>query len=293
MNQDTKSIIDAVLNNDLHRARMAAQVALRSDKTKKDEWYCQDRLAKLGKSSALEPPYQVRGLVEVEVPADTFHVERYYLTEREAACCRHIELHNRAAALLAERDIRYCNSTLLYGESGTGKTTFARYAAYRLGLPLVSLSLSNVIDSYLGKSQKNIGEVFSYVSSLPCVFLIDELDAIGMARGDRNDVAEVSRVTISLMQALDTLPNHVVLIATTNREDKLDDALVRRFSLRHRVSRLSADERERYVRQYLAAVGFDATPGQFDSLVSSCEAQAVLESRMVTLLVERLVEEGE
>lgn len=293
MNQDTKSIIDAVINNNLHRARQAAQAALHNDKTKKDEWYCQDRLAKLEQSSALEPPYEVRGIVEVESCVDSFHADRYLLTEREAGCAEHVEQHYRAAAQLADRGIRYCNSTLLYGTSGTGKTTFARYMAYRLGLPLVYLNMSKVLDSYLGGSQKNITQVFSYVSSLPCVFLVDEIDAIGMRRGAGNDHAEVSRITISLMQALDTLPNHVVLIATTNREDKLDEALMRRFSFKHEVTCFTPEERRAYIQRFLDAIGFEPSSEQLDALFASAALQAKLESLMVSMLVEDIIDKGE
>lgn len=293
MNNDTKYLIDAVINNNLHRARQAAQAALLNDKTKKDEWYCQDRLTKLEQSSAIEPPFEVRGIVEVESCADSFHAERYLLTWREARCARHIVQHYRAASLLAERDIRYCNSTLLYGESGTGKTTFARYMAYRLGLPLVHLNMSRVLDSYLGGSQKNISHVFSYVASLPCVFLIDEVDAIGMRRGAGNDHAEVSRITISLMQALDTLPNHVVLIGTTNREDKLDDALMRRFTYKHEVTRLEPEEHMAYIERFLDALSYAPSPGNHAILLTTEPLQADLESLMISMFVEDNIKNGE
>lgn len=290
MNQDTKSIIDAVINNDLHRARVHAQIALKNDKTKKDEWYCQDRLSKLESSSALELPYEVKKLLTVEVPANTFHLDRYYLTDRERDLAERIQRHNQAAAILAERDIRYCNATLLHGASGTGKTTFARYLAYHLGLPLMLLNLSNVLDQYLGGSQKNISQVFSYVTSIPCVFCVDEIDAIGMSRGDSRDVTEVSRVTIALMQALDTLPNHVVLVATTNRKDKLDDALIRRFTTIHEVTPLSYQERINYMERFAAAIELPIETIPRAALAQETPLPAHLESRLIAMLVNRIVE---
>lgn len=289
MNQDTKSIIDAVINNNLHRARQAAEAALRNDKTKKDEWYCQDRLSKLENSSALELPYEVRKLLTVEVPASTFHMERYYLTDRERDLAERIQRHNQAAAILAERDIRYCNATLLHGDSGTGKTTFARYLAYKLDLPLMLLNLSNVLDQYLGGSQKNISQVFSYVTSVPCVICVDEIDAIGMSRGDSRDVTEISRVTIALMQALDTLPNHVVLVATTNRKDKLDDALLRRFNTIHEVTPLTYQERINYIEQYATAIELPIETVPRAALAQETPLQAHLESQMIAMLVNNIV----
>ena len=58
--------------------------------------------------------------------------------------------------------IPYTNSTLLYGVPGTGKTEFARYVAFKLGLPYAYLNFSCLIDSYLGKTAKNLNQVFDY-----------------------------------------------------------------------------------------------------------------------------------
>ena len=65
-------------------------------------------------------------------------------------------------------------------------------------------------------------------SKRPCVLCIDEIDTIAMRRG-QTDVGEMNRVVISLMQELDQLPNDMIVVATTNRYDQLDSALLRRF----------------------------------------------------------------
>lgn len=109
----------------------------------------------------------------------------------------------------------------------------ARYIAYKAELPFVYVRFSNLLDSYLGKTQENVGRIFDYARANPCVLCFDELDAIGGKRGDRADVSEMSRVTIALMQELDRMHNKTIIIATTNRFDKLDPALIRRLPYQH------------------------------------------------------------
>lgn len=292
MNDSQKNIIDAVIHNNLRRARWAAEAALKSDKTKKDEWYCANRLQQLKESSVLTLPVELEGMLSMEAVDGDFHEERYFLTDRERACAEAIFRYHKVAEDLAERDIHYCNSTLLHGASGTGKTTFARYVAYKLGLPFVYLNLSRVIDSYLGKTQKNIASVFDYVASIDCVFVVDEVDAIGLRRGNQNEVGEMNRITIALMQALDTLPNHVVLIAATNRLDKLDEALVRRFARIHEVKPLDETQRRRFIENYLAAIDLTLTEEQLDYLNTQNVVPARLVIAMVGMLADQIVEKA-
>lgn len=91
-------------------------------------------------------------------------------------------------------------------------------------------SNSTVLSYRLGETQSNLATVFDYVKNLPCVFFMDELDALGMERGSRRDHAELDRIAIVIMQMLDTLPPGFVLVACTNRADTLDPALYRRFT---------------------------------------------------------------
>jgi SpoVK/Ycf46/Vps4 family AAA+-type ATPase len=63
-----------------------------------------------------------------------------------------------------------------------------------------------------------------------------------MCRGQEHDVGEMNRIVIALMQELDQLPNNVIVIGTTNRFDRLDPALVRRFSIQYEMQPLSEVE---------------------------------------------------
>ena len=141
-----------------------------------------------------------------------------------------------------ELGIPYLPAAILYGESGTGKTELARYIAHKANLPFVYVRFSNLVNSRLGGTQSNINKVFSYAKLSPCLLCFDEIDAIGMKRGDTNDVSEMSRVTITLMQEMESLPNNVIIVGTTNRYDRLDPALVRRFPISHPVMPLARRE---------------------------------------------------
>lgn len=136
---------------------------------------------------------------------------------------------------LMELQVPYKNATLLYGPPGTGKTMFARYIAYKKGLPFCYLNFSKAVDSYMGATSRNIAKAFTYAASNPCVFLLDEVDAISCNRSKgMSDGAskEIGRVTITLMQELDRLPNDVIVLGATNRLDILDEAFISRFPVK-------------------------------------------------------------
>ncbi len=69
-------------------------------------------------------------------------------------------------------------SLLMGGPPGVGKTLAAKWLAFKLDMPLLTLDLASVMSSYLGKTGNNIKAVLNYASSFPCVLLLDEFDAI-------------------------------------------------------------------------------------------------------------------
>lgn len=120
-------------------------------------------------------------------------------------------------------------SLLLYGPPGCGKTSIAYYLAHQLGLPLVTARLDTLISSLLGNTAKNLRRVFDFANRQPCVLFLDEFDAIAKARDDQHELGELKRVVNSLLQNMDTYCQHGVLIAATNHQELLDDAIWRRF----------------------------------------------------------------
>ena len=199
-------------------------------------------------------------------------------------------LNTRVAALrLQELGIHYTSSLLLTGKPGTGKTELARYIAHVADLPFVVVKFSGIISSSLGQTQTNIGNMFDYAKRTPCVLCIDEIDALGTMRGKKDDVAEMSRVVISLMQELDNIKNDVIVIGTTNRPDQLDEALIRRFVQRHEVKSLNQDDIRELVRKFNDSVGYPMDDIQMDVFCSQFGIEATANT-VISACTERIIE---
>ena len=258
MNTYVMGLIREVSENNIIGAKKYVKAIINSEKSEKNKGFCNEIRTKLEASGAnlMELPANVRDVMSVEDVSVSFNESRYYLSEREREIYENIASANEVNEKLSKMGIRYLNATMLYGESGTGKTTFGRYVAYKLGVPFSYLKFSHCVDSYLGATSKNIVKAFDYIKLSKCVFMIDEIDAIGMKRGgSSNEVGEMSRVVIGLMQAFDLLSNDVVLIGATNRKDILDEALIRRFTMFHEVLPLqSMDELSKYVEAFFSSI---------------------------------------
>lgn len=271
MNDNVKHLILAVAGNDTQKAKQYAKVIVSSDNTQKNKHFC-SRVTNMLQSSAynlLELPANMQNILVLEDVSASFDEKRYYLSERENTVAGEIVSMYETSKRLSEMRISYLNSLLLHGESGTGKTMFGKYLSYKLGLPFAYMNFSHAISSYLGSTAKNIGKAFDFIQNQKCVFMIDEIDAIGMQRG-KEDVGEMSRIVIGLMQALDRVKNDCVIIGATNRLDMIDKALLRRFSIIHEVKVFTEEERREMALKYLEDVGVTY---DIDNVKGYCETQ--------------------
>lgn len=292
MNDLDRKLIETVCRNDLQSAKKIVKIILEQDKTQKNRMFVSRYLTMLNNSAMnlMELPADLKNLLIMEDVSVSFNENRYYLSNRESKVVEKILKLNKASQRLAEIGVNYINSTILYGESGTGKTTLGRYIAYKMGIPFTYLNFSRVVDSYLGSTQKNISKVFDHVKQQKCVFMIDEIDAIGMRRRDSKEVGEMSRIVISLMQNLDTLTSDVVLLGATNRLDIIDEALMRRFTTKHEVKRLNQQERYEMASKFLTDVDFDYDDEWLIGICEKDNTQAGLMNKLVEALVEKYVE---
>ena len=242
MRDEEKSLIRYVCFGNLEKARTQAKIILENSGTKKDESFCKEMLCRLdAQSRFIELPSNIKGMLVVE-DTENFHEGKYLPREQEINVADKVLATYKAADKLAQIGLHYVPAIILHGESGCGKTELARYIAYRAGLPFAYVRFSALVSSLLGNTRANLSRIFDYVREAPCVLCFDELDAIGLARGQSSDVGEMSRIVIALMQELDRCPNNIILVGTTNRFDRLDPALVRRFSLQYEVQSLPPAE---------------------------------------------------
>ena len=259
MNELVRQLIRHVCDGDIRRAQQQARLVLNHNATKKDEQFKENMLRKLdAKGNLIELPQHLRALLVAEDASD-FPEARFLLRKEEEEAVAKVMALYRASERLAELGIPYLPALILHGQSGCGKTMLARYIAHRAGLPFVYVQFSNLVSSYLGSTQANIAKVFEYVRTAPCVLCFDELDAVGMARGQAGDVREMDRIVIALMQELDRLPNNVIIVGTTNRFDRLDPALVRRFPLQYELKALSFRDAAELANRFFAYTGTETS----------------------------------
>lgn len=120
-------------------------------------------------------------------------------------------------------------SVLLYGPPGCGKSLGAKRLAWNTGLPLLKVNFDTLLSSYFGESAANLRAIFDRAKEMPCVLLLDECDFIARSRTSSKDIGEASRIVNSLLQLMDDYDAPGLLVATTNVESSLDQAIFRRF----------------------------------------------------------------
>jgi transitional endoplasmic reticulum ATPase len=119
---------------------------------------------------------------------------------------------------------------LLYGPPGTGKTLLAKAVATESEANFIAVKGPEFLSKWVGESEKAVRETFRKArQASPCVIFMDEIDSIAPERGMGSDSNVTERVISQMLTELDGLEalNDVVVIATTNRPDIMDQALLR------------------------------------------------------------------
>jgi SpoVK/Ycf46/Vps4 family AAA+-type ATPase len=94
---------------------------------------------------------------------------------------------------------------------------------------LFILRLDALFTKFLGETAAKLRQVFDAVEQQRAVFLFDEFDSLGLARGAQHDVAEMRRVLNSFLVFIDNMRGHSLVVAASNHPEALDAALFRRF----------------------------------------------------------------
>jgi cell division protease FtsH len=151
--------------------------------------------------------------------------------------------------------------TLLVGPPGTGKTLLAKAVAGESGVPFFSLSGSEFVEMFVGLGAARVRDLFKQAKEkAPCIIFIDELDALGKARGVgmAGGHDEREQTLNQLLVELDGFDANVgvILMAATNRPEILDPALMRpgRFDRQVLVDRPDKTGRVDILKIYLEKV---------------------------------------
>lgn len=135
----------------------------------------------------------------------------------------------KSRQLLASHGLNCRSKLMLIGPPGCGKTMAASVLAGELSLPLFIVKLEGLISRYLGETSVHLRSIFDSMSSTSGVYLFDEFDTIGTTRGDQRDVGEVRRILSTFLLLLEGFSGNSMVIAATNYDHVLDNALFRRF----------------------------------------------------------------
>ncbi len=145
---------------------------------------------------------------------------------------------------------------LMYGPPGCGKTYIARAVAGELGAAFLSVALSDVLDMFVGQSERNLHDIFQAArGAAPCVLFLDEIDALGLKRSqNRNSPARTTvNQLLHELDGVDDLNEGVFVLAATNHPWDVDEALRRPGRLDRTLAVLPPDlqAREAILRHHL------------------------------------------
>jgi SpoVK/Ycf46/Vps4 family AAA+-type ATPase len=234
------------------------------------------------------PQGELAGLLEVVQP--TFGLNHLVLPKPLERRLKRVLKEQKEFGRLREHGLSPRRRILLLGPPGCGKTMTAYALAHELGLPLFVVRLDALFTKYLGETATKLRQVFESAEQQRAVFLFDEFDSLGLARGSQHDVAEMRRVLNSFLVFIDNLRGHSVVVAASNHPEALDSALFRRFDDIIEYSMPSRDELKQLFRQRLA--GENTENLEWSKLLTKAKGLSFAEAARIAddAVKERLIE---
>ncbi len=180
---------------------------------------------------------------------------------------------NNSIELLQKFELPVSNKLLLHGPSGCGKTLASYVIAGELNKPMYVVNLGAIVSSKLGETSKNLTKVFKKAALEDSIIFIDEFDSLGKIRDYNQDHGEMKRVVNTILQLFDYLPQSSIVIAATNQENMIDEALLRRFDVNLEFSLPNRSQIEELIQLTLKKGNFK-TPSKtaLNKIIRQCES---------------------
>jgi SpoVK/Ycf46/Vps4 family AAA+-type ATPase len=215
------------------------------------DWHAAER-----EVEELAPPMFVDDSAGAEPSTSAYDIERSSVTLADVAGMQDVKDRINAAFLapLRNPELRrlYGKSLrgglLLYGPPGCGKTYLARAVAGELGAGFMSVGLSDVLDPYIGNSERNVHEVFQRArQAAPCVLFFDEIDSLGQRRSltRNNAMRNTVNQMLTELDGIEGGNDGVFVLAATNQPWDVDPALRRPGRLDRTILVLPPDQAAR------------------------------------------------
>ncbi|QDX39354.1 26S protease regulatory subunit [Salarchaeum sp. JOR-1] len=160
----------------------------------------------------------------------------------------------RDADRIEELGLETTSGVLLYGPPGTGKSYVARALGGEGDLSYIEVKIPDIKDRYVGGSEENIQELFATAREhAPCIICMDEVDALATSRGADNNSTGKDDMINTFLDEFEKSPRGVLVIGTTNRRDRVDEAFERgdRFETSFEVGLPERDDRIKLLKHFL------------------------------------------
>ena len=225
---DGEMFVSIALQIAAHEARSGKSKLADELKRLVDEIRDKQQTAKIGGSVPIARPQgEMASLLAATYPAT--RLSDMVLSSQQAETLQTVLIEYRQQAKLREYSLHARRKLLLIGPPGVGKTMTSWALAGELSLPHFTVQFHSLITKFMGETAAKLFAIFESMKVTRGVYLFDEFDAIGTMRAGRNDVGEIRRVLNSFLQFLEQDDSDSLVIAATNLNELLDDALYRRF----------------------------------------------------------------